>query len=66
MRVLSLVLAAELATSCTNVHAPGAGQASAPAAQPNAYFDNTGRQDVLAGGVRMVSTLLATALFQFG
>src|SRR5262249_52240323 len=33
---------------------PGAGQAPASTPQPNAYFDNSGRQDVLAGGVRMI------------
>jgi proline iminopeptidase len=64
MRVLILVLAAALATSCTNVHAPGAGQGSAPAAQPNAYFDNTGRQDVLAGGVRMIPITTPSGTFK--
>jgi proline iminopeptidase len=53
MRVLSLLAVTLLAASCT-AHAPGPGQAPAPAAQPNAYFDNTGRQDVLGGGVRMI------------
>ena len=64
MRVLSLLLAAALATSCTNVHAPGAGQAAAPAAPPNAYFDNTGRQDVLAGGVRMIPITTPSGTFK--
>jgi len=54
MRLASVVVAALLVASCTKAQAPGAGQAPASTPQPNAYFDNTGRQDVLAGGVRMI------------
>jgi proline iminopeptidase len=54
MRLVTIVVAGLLAASCTKAQAPGTGQAPVSAPQPNAYFDNTGRTDILAGGVRMI------------
>jgi proline iminopeptidase len=56
-RLSTAVAAAALiaASACTKAQAPGTGQAPASGAPPAAnYFDNTGRTDVLAGGVRMI------------
>jgi len=58
MRQLSPALAAAsliAVSACTKAQAPGPGQTPASGAPPAAnYFDNAGRTDVLAGGVRMI------------
>ena len=54
MKLLIVAGASLLAASCTKAQAPGTGQTPPAASAPAAYFDNTGRQDVLAGGVRMI------------
>src|SRR4029078_10361857 len=64
MRLLSLLAAALTAASCTKAQAPGAGQAPPATPSPAAYFDNTGRQDVLAGGVRMIPLNTPAGSFQ--
>ena len=51
-----------LAAACT-AHAPGVGQATSTP-QPNAYFDNSGRQDVLSGGVRMIPITTPAGTFK--
>ena len=52
----ALAAAACLAASaCTKAQAPGPGQTPAPGTPATAnYFDNTGRTDVVTGGVRMI------------
>src|SRR5262245_39709798 len=63
MRMLIVAAMAVLAASCTKAQAPGAGQAGTTP-QPNAYFDNNGRQDVLAGGVRMIPITTPAGTFK--
>jgi proline iminopeptidase len=53
MRALVVAAVGLLAAGCARAQAPGAGQAGSTP-QANAYFDNAGRTDVLAGGVRMI------------
>ena len=52
----SVILLAGLAACHSGVQEPPptATAAGAEAAKPSAYFDNSGRKDVLAGGVRMI------------
>ena len=53
MRLLSFALVLASVAACESK--PAAGSAPAvPPAQSAAYFDNTGRTDVLTGGVRMI------------
>jgi proline iminopeptidase len=63
MRLLALGAMCLLAAGCAKAQAPGAGQA-ASTPQPNAYYDNTGRQDVLAGGVRMIPISTPSGTFK--
>ena len=53
---LPLILGLGLAACHSGVQEPPptATAAGADAAKPSAYFDNAGRKDVLAGGVRMI------------
>jgi len=52
MRTTSVLLACSLFAACApRTDAPAA---AAPAKQAVSYFDNTGRDDILAGGVRMI------------
>jgi len=53
---LPLILGLGLAACHSGVQEPPptATAAGAEAAKPSAYFDNSGRKDVLAGGVRMI------------
>src|SRR5690349_11724932 len=64
MKVLPVVAIALLASSCTNAQAPGTSQAPASARSAAAYFDNTARQDVLAGGVRMIPITTPSGTFK--
>ena len=49
-RIPLCMIAAVFATACSNPPTPATNQAAAP----NAYFDNSGRDDVRSGGVKMI------------
>ena len=51
MRIAFLLLLVPLATACAPAPAP---TVATPASGPAAYFDQSGRDDVLSGGVRLI------------
>ena len=63
--VLSAVFAALIVAGCSN---PAPVNQPAPEPSPNSslasYFDNTGRDDVLAGGVKMIPVTTPKGVFK--
>ena len=53
-RLVSGLAAILLLHGCARSETPATASASTPPPATNSYFDNTGRTDVLAGGVRMI------------
>jgi proline iminopeptidase len=65
MAAIAAALAVTGVTGCTKeVQAPGAGAVPAQSAQASAYFDTTGREDVLSGGVRMIPVVTPKGTFK--
>jgi proline iminopeptidase len=68
--IYGVVVSCLLAAACGQAAAPGsAGGGSSPArasspASPSQYFDNSGRDDVLAGGVKMIPVTTPKGTFR--
>jgi proline iminopeptidase len=60
-RVFLCVLTAAIVTACSN---PATVDRPAPGVSPSSYFDNTGRDDVVTGGVKMIPVTTPKGTFK--